>query len=258
MAQDSSGRARIVIGARCAVFAPVEQLGLIVVDEEHENSYKQEEAPRYHARDVAVVRGEDGEMRRPARLRHAFARKLSQRDQAANTRCSTLTQRVDDKQMPLMRIVDMRQERRKEKARAILSEKLRDGDHRSARETRADDSLSQSARLFHFAALQQLRRSARLSELQRRAHLSSRRSALELPSLRTHRGRSEKMPGVRRRTRSFTPASARKKWRQRCADFSQGGRQAHGCRFDEAQRCLSRNAATLFARAKSIFSSARK
>jgi len=119
-----AGRARIVVGARSAVFAPLENLGLIVVDEEHETSYKQEEAPRYHARDVSVVRAKIEKcvvlLGTATPSLESYHNAVQQKYQLLN-----LTQRVDNCQMPLMRIVDLRLERRKEKAAAILSEKLR-------------------------------------------------------------------------------------------------------------------------------------
>jgi primosomal protein N' (replication factor Y) len=119
-----SGRARIVIGARSAIFAPLKDLGLIVVDEEHETTYKQEEAPRYHARDVAVVRAK---IEKCVAVLGSATPSLESYHNAASAkyRLVTLTQRIDEKQMPLMRIVDLRQERRKQKAATILSERLR-------------------------------------------------------------------------------------------------------------------------------------
>ncbi len=118
-----SGRAQIVIGARSAVFAPLKNLGLIVVDEEHETTYKQEEAPRYHARDVAVVRSK---IEKCVVVLGSATPSLESYHNATmgKYRLATLTQRIDQKQMPLMRVVDLRQERRKSKSIAILSEKL--------------------------------------------------------------------------------------------------------------------------------------
>ena len=52
------GEVKVVVGARSAIFAPFENLGIIILDEEHEGTYKQEDTPRYHARDVAIKRAE--------------------------------------------------------------------------------------------------------------------------------------------------------------------------------------------------------
>ncbi len=119
------GRARIVIGARSAIFAPVDPLGLIIVDEEHEYSYKQEEAPRYHARDVAVVRGQ----REGAVVVLGSATPSLESFYNAGKGKYTLLElpaRADDKQMPLVRIIDMRQEARREKGTPIFSQKLKE------------------------------------------------------------------------------------------------------------------------------------
>ncbi len=117
--------ARIVIGARSAIFAPVENLGLIVVDEEHENSYKQESPPRYHARDIAVVRAK---LEGCAVLLGSATPSLESwhNTQIGKYRLLDMPERVDDQKMPLIRILDMRIEARKQQGgMAILSNQLR-------------------------------------------------------------------------------------------------------------------------------------
>ena len=115
--------ARVAIGARSAVFAPVKDLALIVVDEEHENSYKQEETPRYQARDLAVVRGQ---IEGCAVLLGSATPSLESYHNARTGKyeLARLTTRVDDRQLPLIRIVDLRQEFAKSKHPSILSRRL--------------------------------------------------------------------------------------------------------------------------------------
>lgn len=102
-----SGRAKIVIGARSAVFAPLENLGIIIVDEEHENSYKQEETPKYHARDVAVMRS----TMEPCAilLGSATPSTESYHNTTVGKYCLLeIKNRADDRQLPIIRILDLR------------------------------------------------------------------------------------------------------------------------------------------------------
>ncbi|HEV3271586.1 MAG TPA: primosomal protein N' [Candidatus Methylacidiphilales bacterium] len=102
-----AGRARIVIGARSAVFAPLDNLGVIVVDEEHEHSYKQEESPHYHARDVAVMRGH---LERVAVVLGSATPSLESYHHAreGKYRLVELLQRVEEGQMPVTHVLDIR------------------------------------------------------------------------------------------------------------------------------------------------------
>jgi primosomal protein N' (replication factor Y) len=119
------GRARIAIGARSAIFAPIDPLGLIIVDEEHEHTYKQEEAPRYHARDVAIIRGQMENA--PVLLGSATPSLESFYNcQKGKYTLLELPERADDKKMPVVRIVDMRQTVRRGKGIPIFSPQLYD------------------------------------------------------------------------------------------------------------------------------------
>jgi primosomal protein N' (replication factor Y) (superfamily II helicase) len=103
------GDVDVVVGTRSAVFAPVHDLGLVVVDEEHDGSYKQEESPRYHGRDVAVMRG------RQAGALVVLGSATPSMESYHNARSGRYTlialeRRVLDRPMAEVRIVDMRQE----------------------------------------------------------------------------------------------------------------------------------------------------
>ncbi len=117
--------ARVVIGARSAVFAPVRNLGLIVVDEEHEPSYKQSEAPRYNARDVAVMRAHL--LKCPVVLGSATPALESWANaQSGKYTLCTLPKRADFRQMPSIRVVDMRIEAERAGRMNVFSRELLD------------------------------------------------------------------------------------------------------------------------------------
>jgi len=119
------GEARVVVGARSAVFAPIPNLRLIVVDEEHEPAYKQDDTPRYHGRDVAVYRSM---LNRAVCLLGSATPSLESHLNAKSGKYASLrlTKRVDDRKLPHIDIVDMRRELLKKRGSVTLSDFLVD------------------------------------------------------------------------------------------------------------------------------------
>ena len=114
-------KVRIVVGARSAVFAPLKNIGIIIMDEEHSNTYKQDNSPRYHARDVAMMRGEYHNA--PVLLGSATPSLESfARAGRGVYKLLTLTKRAGGGELPDVQIVDMKSEIKK--GNFILSELL--------------------------------------------------------------------------------------------------------------------------------------
>ena len=117
------GDVDVVVGTRSAVFAPLDRLGLIIVDEEHDPSYKQEEAPRYHGRDVAIVRAQ----REGALVVLGSATPSMESYQHAESGKYVkveLTRRVLDRPLAEVRVVDMREEYAAEGPDVVISRAL--------------------------------------------------------------------------------------------------------------------------------------
>jgi primosomal protein N' (replication factor Y) (superfamily II helicase) len=117
------GEARVVAGTRSAVFAPVNDLALIIVDEEQDSSYKQEETPRYHARDVAVMRAK---MAGAAVVLGSATPSLESYYNAKKNKYALveLPDRVEKRPLPEVEIVDMRQEFQETGKEQVISRKL--------------------------------------------------------------------------------------------------------------------------------------
>jgi primosomal protein N' (replication factor Y) len=118
------GEAKVVLGTRSAIFAPLSNLGVVIIDEEHDTSYKQEETPRYHGRDVAVVR---------ARLAGALAVLGSATPSLESYwnacegkyRLAALPERVEGRKLADVEIIDMRQEFRETHTQVPVSRRLK-------------------------------------------------------------------------------------------------------------------------------------
>ena len=117
------GAARVVVGTRSGVFAPVQQLGLVIVDEEHDGSYKQQETPRYHGRDVALVRAKEAGA---VVVLGSATPSIESRYNAEAGKYIRLAmpERIAQRPLPRVEIVDMRQEFLETKTQATFSRKL--------------------------------------------------------------------------------------------------------------------------------------
>lgn len=114
----ASGQARIVIGARSAVFAPLKNPGLIVVDEEHDSAYKQEDGLRYQGRDLAILRARYNDA---VVILGSGTPSITSFSSAKNGKFTLLTmsKRVENRPLPVVRIVDLRDKKEKKRGEAI-------------------------------------------------------------------------------------------------------------------------------------------
>jgi primosomal protein N' (replication factor Y) (superfamily II helicase) len=121
-----NGEARVVVGTRSAVFAPLENLGLLIVDEEQENSYKQEETPRYHGRDVAIVRAK---LENAVALLGSATPSLESYHNAVNGKYELLSMatRVENRSLAAVEIVDLRVDFQQTHQTSPISKTLHDG-----------------------------------------------------------------------------------------------------------------------------------
>ncbi len=118
------GEANIVLGARSAVFAPFQNIGIIIIDEEQDHSYKQEESPRYNARDLAIIRARNKNV--PVVIGSATP-SIESFSNALDGKFTLLElkSRVEKRPLPIVTVVDMKEEYKQKGEKTVVSEKLK-------------------------------------------------------------------------------------------------------------------------------------
>ena len=221
------GEARVVVGTRSAVFAPLQKPGLLILDEEQEHTYKSENAPRYHAREIALYRG----AKAGALVLFGSATPSIETMYLAKTgvyTLYTLKTRYNGRALPAARLIDMKQELRAGND-LDLSRELEEG-VRDAILDGKQSILFLNRRGNSLPRLHGLRRRAAVPALQRPPDLSLRGPPPDVPLLRLLRARARALRQMRRRDEGR---------RQRHAEGRAGaegsvpgyGSSAHGCGY---------------------------
>ena len=190
----AAGEVAVVVGARSALFLPYADLGLIVVDEEHDPAYKQEDGVRYHARDMAVVRA------RETKIPIVLASATPSVETVVNAKRGRyahlhLPERFGGQHLPSVEAIDLRREG--PPRGRFISPRLAEAVKIALERERAGAAVPQSPRLCAADAVQRLRPSPGLPELRRLAGRSPLQAAAGLPPLRLLDAAARAMPEMR-------------------------------------------------------------
>ncbi len=224
------GEARMVVGTRSAVFAPVADLAIIIVDEEQDASYKQEETPRYHARDVAVVRAK---MSNAVVVLGSATPSLESYFNAKKNKYALieLPDRVEKRPLPEVEVVDMRQEFQETGQEQVISRKLAAEIKDRLERKEQVMVLAQPPRVFARGALPDLRQEDGMRQLRHRAHPSQGREQDGVPLLRLYGAGAEGVRVLRQRVRLFPGHRFGKAGRVAARHVSAGADCAPGSRY---------------------------
>ena len=193
-----SGAASVVVGTRSGVFAPVRNLGLIVVDEEHDGSYKQEENPRYNGRDVAIVRAQAADA---CVVLGSATPSLESRYNAERGKYTLLELpgRIEARPMPTVELIDMRQEFLETRKQDTFSRKLLEAIGGRLENGEQTIVLLNRRGLFELRGVPAVRGARGVHQLLADADVSQARPAAVVPLLRICGEGAERVPEVRQR-----------------------------------------------------------